>query len=280
MTWMTRMMLAAVMCGLLLGNVAVAQDREATGSDDPDIQEINAELQEIRRELAAVRGELKTVLAELRAMKASQAKPPQRQPRQPDTTVYNIAIGDSPIRGPKDAKVTIVEYVSFACGWCIREVPTLKKVLEANPKDVRWVFKSYPMWPRAHAAHAAAALALEQKGNEGFWQMHDMIMEGGAKKLNTPDLRGYAEKLNMDLEKFDAVMADSAKVEALAAKDVADAKKYRVTGTPAIFINGRRLSGKRTVENYQAQIDAALKPGGLLKPTPAGAKKDLAPAKK
>ena len=183
------------------------------------------------------------------------------------------------VLGPKDAKVTIVEYVSFACGWCIREVPTLKKVLEANPKDVRWVFKHYPMWPKANAAHAAAALALEQKGQEGFWQMHDMIMEGGAKKLNVPDLRGYAEKLGMDLEKFDAVMADSAKVEALAAQDTADAKKYRVTGTPAIFINGRRLSGRRTVENYQAQIDGILKPGGLAKRATAGEAKDPAPAK-
>jgi len=58
-------------------------------------------------------------------------------PRQPDTTIYDVNVGDSPYLGPKDAAVTIVEFSDFQCPFCIREVPTLKKLLEDYPDDPR-----------------------------------------------------------------------------------------------------------------------------------------------
>jgi protein-disulfide isomerase len=115
------------------------------------------------------------------------------------------------------------------------------------------------MWPKAKPAHAATALAMKELGNEGFWKMHDKIIKGGTKKLTKEDLRKYAEELGMDLAAFDAAMADETQVAALADVDTAKARQFGVRGTPSIFINGKRLQGKRTVENYKAQIDAVLK---------------------
>ncbi|MBN1512794.1 MAG: DsbA family protein [Phycisphaerae bacterium] len=256
--WMPRLTLIAVACGVLSSGMALAQDQPMTASD-PEMAKIQEELKAIRAELAAVRAELKQVSLQLRAMQTAQKPVTPPKPAPPDNTVHNIPIDDSPVRGPKDAPVTVVEYISFACGYCIREDPMLKDVLKAYPNDVRWVVKHFPMWDRAKPAHAAAALAMKQLGNDGFWKMYDKIVAGGARKLEKSDLRQYAEDLGMDLAAFDAVMADDAQIAALADVDATAARGFGVGGTPAVFINGKRLQGRRPLEAYKAMIDEALK---------------------
>ncbi|MCP4250257.1 MAG: DsbA family protein [bacterium] len=251
--WMPLMV--AVISGLLLAGAASAQTGQTDAQSDQAA--IRAELAEVKTELKAIRADLKRVLLELAAVKAGQGKA-RPTPRKPDTTVYNIDLGDSPIRGPKDAPVTIVEYASFACGYCTREAPVIKKVMDAYPDQVRFVFKQYPMWPKARPSHAAMVWAQKQKGDEAYWKMHDLIHAGGTKKLGTADLRGYAEQIGLDLAAFDAMMADQKQVDELSLIDTPKARNYKVTGTPAIFINGLKLS-PRTFESYKARIDQILK---------------------
>jgi len=262
-SWMFRTQLLAVVLGLLICGNAVGQTGENTaGATDTGKEaqaDVQAELAAIKAELQAVRNDLKKVLAELRAVKAAQPKAPAKpQQRKVDTTIYNIDIGDSPIRGPKDAPVTIVEYVCFQCPYCARELPVIKQVMDAYPKDVRWVFKHFPLsfHKKAKPAHAAAALAHKQKGTEGFWQMHDLIL-GDYKKIDVADLRKHAETVGLDLAEFDAVMADPAQIDALLSKDLTEAKKYGVQGTPSVFINGLKLS-PRGLDKYKTRIDAIL----------------------
>ena len=259
-SWMFRTQILAVALGLLFGaNAFGQQDVGSTppASDEP--ADVQAELAAIKAELQALRSDLKMVLAELRAVKSAQGQGNKRQQRPPDTTVYKIDIGDSPIRGPENAPVTIVEYVDFQCPFCAKELPVIKQVMQAYPNDVRLVFKNFPLrfHPKAKPAHAAAELAHKQLGNEGFWKMHDLIL-ADAKKIDVPDLRAHAESLGMDLGEFDEVMADEAKIDQLLNKDITEAKKYNVTGTPSVYIDGLKLS-PRGFDNYKARIDALLK---------------------
>ena len=76
-------------------------------------------------------------------------------------------------------------------------------------------------------------------------------------KLGAADLRVYAEQIGLDLAAFDAMMADQKQVDALSLIDTPKAKNYKVTGTPAVFINGLKLSPRR-FENYKARIDQIL----------------------
>ena len=259
---MFRTKLLAVVLGLLICGTAVGQTGanvpEATEAGEQAQPDVQAELAAIRAELQTVRNDLKRVLAELRTIKAAQGSPSAKPQRKVDTTVYNIDIGDSPIRGPKDAPVTIVEYVCFQCPYCARELPVIKQVMDAYPKDVRWVFKHFPLsfHKKAKPAHAAAALAYKQKGTEGFWQMHDLIL-GDYKKIDVADLRKHAETVGLDLAEFDAVMADPAQIDAFLSKDMTEAPKYGVRGTPSVFINGLRLA-RRGFDNYKARIDSIL----------------------
>lgn len=247
--------LAAVL-GLILCAGAMAQD---AGADDQE-NAVLAELKAIRNEIKGLRGEIKQVQTEVRAIKAGQAKAPRakKPPRKKDTTVYDIDITGAAIRGPEDAKVTIVEFVDFQCPYCVREAPVVKQVMDAYPNDVRWVFKHFPLGfhKKAKPAHAAAALALKNKGNDGFWQMHDLIL-ANAKKLDISDLRAHAETVGMDLAEFDAVMADSDKIDALLKADMDGAKKYGVRGTPTVFVNGVKLT-PRGLDNYKARVDEIL----------------------
>ena len=271
-TWMTRMVLIAMICGWLPLGYAVAQEAPAAAAPEPTLKDIQTELTAVRNEVKALRAEMQQVMGAVKAMQAA-PKPAQPQPRQADTTVYDINTADSPILGPKDAPVTIVEFSDVQCPFCTREFPKLQEVLKAYPKEVRLVFKHFPLGfhKQAKPAHAAVAMAFKQKGSEGFWQMHDAIIADTDKEmqsktperkaLNTETLRAHAEKLGLDLAEFDRVMADAAEQDKLLAADMAEAAKCKVQGTPTVLINGLKMAS-RNLPDYKARIDEILKTGG------------------
>ena len=85
-----------------------------------------------------------------------------------------VRVGDAPVRGPKQAAVTIIEFSDFQCPFCANAVPTMRTLMEQYPDSVRWAFKNFPLdfhhdSPLAHQA----ALAAGAQGK--FWEMHDRI---------------------------------------------------------------------------------------------------------
>lgn len=232
-------------------------------SDSEEILMLRAELSNVTKELQLLRADMKKVLASLenaapgRAVAAAPSE--ARQPRPVDTTVYDVNTGSSPVLGKADAPVTIIEWSDFQCPFCAREYPRLKEILAAYPDKVRIVFKHRPLGfhRQAKPAHAAAQLAMEQGGSELFWKMHDKII-ASPKALEIKDLRGYAEALNLDLGRFDAVMADPKKIDQLVKLDLDEAARCKVNATPTVMINGLKLSD-RGIESYKARIDELLK---------------------
>ncbi len=228
---------------------------EVARSDSEEIRMLRTELSTVKKELQLLRFDMKKVLAALGNAAPSKAK----KPRPVDTNIYDVNIGSSPVLGKADAPVTIIEWADFQCPFCAREYPKLKEILAAYPDKVRLVFKHRPLsfHRQAKPAHAAAQLAMEQGGSELFWKMHDMII-ASPKALGSKDLRGYAEALNLDLAKFDVVMADPKKIDELIKTDLAAATKCKVYATPTVMINGLKLSA-RSIESYKTRIDGLLK---------------------
>ncbi len=257
--WRARTAIPAVALVAMFGSVAVAQEQDKPASA-AEVQAMRTELAEVMTEVKALRGDLGQLTNEVRALRTANARP-QRQEPPPDTTIYDIKIGNAPIRGPAEAPVTIVEYVDFQCPFCVREAPTIKQVLEAYPDKVRWVFKHFPlqMHAKAKPVHAAAQLVYQQKGNDAFWKFHDLVIDN-PKALEPSDLRGYAETLGVDLAAFDELLGDQAKMDAALQSDLTDAPQYKVRGTPTVFINGMRLA-QRSFAGYKARIDEILAGG-------------------
>jgi len=129
-------------------------------------------------------------------------------------------------------------------------------VLEAYPKEVNFILKQFPlrqMHPNADPA-ARAALAAHKQGK--FWEMQQELYKN-SRNLSAETIKGLAEKIGLDVKKFEADMnSDEVKKEVDA--DLALGGRVSVRGTPSFFINGK-MARDRSLEGFKAQIDEELK---------------------
>lgn len=167
----------------------------------------------------------------------------------------DIATEGHPAKGPANAPVTIVEFSDFECPYCSRVVPSLEKVHENYGDKVRVVFRQFPLSFHAEAQKAAeASMCAFEQGK--FWEMHD-AMFADQKGLAVDKLKEKAASLGLDSAKFDECL-DSGKYYDQVQADTRDGVVAGVQGTPAMFINGRFLSGAQPYENIAAIIDEEL----------------------
>jgi protein-disulfide isomerase len=168
---------------------------------------------------------------------------------------YDIKVGNSPIRGAKDAKVTIVEWADFQCPFCVRVNPTLEQVAKEYGDKVRFSFKHLPlsMHSKARAAHQASEAAHRQGK---FWEMHDRIF-AKPKDLSPETYLRYANEIGLDIDQYNKDLA-STSVRKVVDDDLALARELGVTGTPSFFINGRFLSGAQPYQSFARVIDEEL----------------------
>lgn len=164
----------------------------------------------------------------------------------------------APLKGAENALVTIVEYSDFECPFCGRVNPTLKQVFETPEYagKVRVIFKHNPLPFHKNAPLAAeASLAAHAQGK--FWEMHDKLFEN-MKALTRPDLEKYATEIGLDMVKFKEALDKNTYKDAVA-KDLADAGKAGVKGTPHFLVNGKAISGAQPFDAFKTIIDAEIK---------------------
>jgi predicted DsbA family dithiol-disulfide isomerase len=160
----------------------------------------------------------------------------------------------SPFLGKADAPVTLVVFSDFQCPFCSKIEPLLDEVLKKNPDKVKIVFKHLPLQMHKQAKPAAlAAIAAQEQGK--FWQMHDALF-AVSKQLSKETIEKAAQDIGLDMDKFKKDLASPATLEKLK-KDMIDAGKASVSGTPTLFINGRQVKG-RGVNVVQKMIDQEL----------------------
>jgi protein-disulfide isomerase len=111
-------------------------------------------------------------------------------------------------------------------------------VLENNAGKVKLVFKNFPLRSHKYAMKAAmAALAADNYGK--FWQFHDQLFNE-YDKLNDQKFKEIARNLGLNVKEFEKEMKNP-KIVTKIQKDVLDGREAGITGTPTIFVNGRRL---------------------------------------
>ena len=215
-----------------------------------------ADVEEIKKGQKEILAKLETLEKAVAQVKAA---PAQARPQIDPNKVYSLNVGDSPTRGPKDAKITIVEFSDYQCPFCSQAEPLVDQVLQAYPKDVQRVYKQFPLTsihPNALPASKAAVAA----GKQGkFWEMHAKLF-GNQRELSPDNYKKWAEELKLDMARFEKDMS-SPEVQSQIDKEMQEARSADVTGTPTIFVNGKRLQ-QRSFEGFKAAIDAALQPKG------------------
>ena len=196
----------------------------------------------------------------------AQPNKPAPDAEEEDKSVWKVLVqDDDPIRGPKDALVTMIIFSDFQCPFCKRVEDTLKQVATAYPQDVRFVWKDNPLpfHPRAKPAATLARFAYKKSGDKAFWDMHDAIFDSNP-KIEDDDLKGLAEKAGL---KWDDVKTaiDNNKFGEKIDGSVELANDVQARGTPHFFINGVRLSGAQPLEAFKKAIDEQLaKAKGLV----------------
>ena len=182
--------------------------------------------------------------------------PPTRQRPPPDSTVFRLPVEDSPARGPADALVTLVEFSDYQCPFCRQAHVTVTQVEKKYAGKVRVVMKQFPlvsMHPQAMAA-AKAAIAAGMQGR--YWEMHDRLF--GSSQFDPDTLERYAKEIGLDVDRWKRDQADP-KLAAIVQRDMDLATNVNVSGTPAFFVNGRRLpGGAAPLDAFSSLIDEEL----------------------
>lgn len=234
-----------VKAGLLVAVCAGLVGCKGGTDDSPDLKELQKGQKAILERLDKLEKVQKQLLA-------------SRSPRRPTVDydkVYDLPIGKSPVRGAKDAKVTLVEFSDFQCPYSHRAQPLIESLLKAYPEDLRHVYKNFPL--RFHKQAMPAAKACLAAGMQGkFWEMEAHVFKN-PKNLEEKDLKKYAGEIGLDVKKFEKDFK-SAEVEKRVQEDIAEGRKASVTGTPTLFLNGKRVRN-RSEEAMKKEIDEILK---------------------
>lgn len=169
-----------------------------------------------------------------------------------------IEVGKSPVKGPANAKITLIEFSDFQCPYCKRGYDTVKQVMEAYPNDVKVAFKHLPLEFHKEAMPAAkASLAAAKQGK--FWEFQSALFENQA-KLSSAFYEETAKSLGLNLEQFKKDAA-SPEIEAQIKEDMELGAKNGIQGTPGFFVNGVAVKGAYPFEHFKMIIDRQLKAG-------------------
>ena len=154
--------------------------------------------------------------------------------------------GNSPSIGSATAKVTLIEFADFECPSCRQLDRILRDLLPQHP-EIRLVYKDFPLTtlhPWAMTASIAGQCAAQQDP-ASFWKIHDTIFD--AQDVITPSnvwekMSDFANQLGLNVETFRACMANPNTTHEIE-KTTAEGHELNVTGTPTIFVNGRKIVG-------------------------------------
>lgn len=187
---------------------------------------------------------------------------------------------EDPSKGPKSAKVTIVEFADFQCPFCgafSGENQEMIKNMKArtpgwepaepgilseyvNSGKARFVWKDYPFLGAESVWAGAAARCAEEQGK--FWEYHDYLFshqkgenEGAFSKEN---LKKFAATLKLNVADFNKCV-DSAKYEVKMQEAMSYGQSVGVSGTPMTFVNGRPASGAVPFSQIKPLIEEELK---------------------
>jgi 2-hydroxychromene-2-carboxylate isomerase len=159
------------------------------------------------------------------------------------------------IRGSERPTVTLVEYGDYQSAACVAAARDLAELRTRFDGDLRVAFRHFPIGD-AHPLALHAAEVAEAAGAQGrFWEMHDLIY-GRDHPLEPALLRKFAERIGLDLERFDSELARDAHLRHIL-EDFQSGVDSGVNGSPTYFINEERLDGDLDLEALERALERA-----------------------
>lgn len=170
------------------------------------------------------------------------------------TFTHAIDISGSPFQGPENAPVAVVVFSDFQCPYCARIGSIIDQVRAQYPKQVKSVYKNFPLSSHKYSTKAAqAAMAAGAQGK--FWEFHDLIFKN-FRQLNDQKIDEFVETLKLDKAQFEKTM-NAPQTIAKINSDKQEGVEADVRGTPTVFVNGRMVR-PANFEGIKAAVEKAL----------------------
>jgi protein-disulfide isomerase len=248
----------ATLFSLVLLGFLTAQTGFSQSNDDlkKDIQSLKEGQQAIQKDLQ----EIKRLIA---------ARPAGGAPTEQAVNAI-VSVDGDPTKGNKNAKVTLVEFSEFQCPFCGRHVrdtyPQIDKEYIQTGK-VKFVFRDLPLESIHKNAFKAAEAAHCAGEQNKYWEMHDRLF-ANQNSLEPAMLTAHAQAVGVDTTKFQTCL-DSGKYAAAIRKDIAEANKYGITGTPTSVIGLTQpgepkikvlkvIRGAQSIAAFKEALDSVL----------------------
>ncbi|MGH8522377.1 MAG: DsbA family protein [Gammaproteobacteria bacterium] len=158
-----------------------------------------------------------------------------------------LEVGDAPLKGKKDAKLTLIEFSDYQCPFCRRHVETTLPQLEKDyiaTGKLRYVFRDFPL-ESIHAQAVKAAEAAHCAGEQGkYWELHDKLF-ANQKTLAPENLVAYAKAIGLEAGRFNECL-ESGKYAGKIKRGIAEGQKLGITGTPTLLLG--RSAGDQVKE--------------------------------
>jgi protein-disulfide isomerase len=166
--------------------------------------------------------------------------------------------------GPADAKVTVTEFASMTCPHCAAfnaEVFPKIKAAYIDTGKIRYIFREFPLDIKAAAGSMLArCIAKDDAGKYFavidmlFKQQNDWVM-----KNTTETLTRIGKQAGLSQQQVEDCLKDQALLDKIAADQKYAAEVLKVDSTPTFFVNGEKIKGETSFEEFQKKIDPLLK---------------------
>jgi protein-disulfide isomerase len=166
--------------------------------------------------------------------------------------------------GPQDAAVTITEYASMTCPHCAafneQVFPKIKSEYIDTGK-VRYIFREFPLDIKA-AAGSMLSRCIANGDAPKYFAVTDMLFRSQADwvtKNTTETLTRIGKQAGLSAQQIEACLKDQALLDKIAADQKYASEVLKVDSTPTFFINGEKIKGEASFEEFAKKINPLLK---------------------
>jgi protein-disulfide isomerase len=241
---------------ILKGDIKITDAEYKKFVKEKNIPESNINDQVKERIYSYMKEQKREELVQGAVAKLTKNQPVEVYFKKPKSNIQ-VDIGDAPVTGGDNAKVTMIEFSDFQCPFCGRAAKTVEEVRKKYGNKIKIVFKQFPLPMHKDAMPAAeASMCVYEQGHDKFWKFHNIAF-AAQDKLDADNLVKDAKASGADEKKFKECVA-AHKYADYIKKDMAYGEKLGVRSTPTFFINGQLLSGALPIEQFSEVIDDEL----------------------
>ena len=162
----------------------------------------------------------------------------------------------APAKGPLNAPILIIEYGDFECPYCKQALSAISQIAAQYPEAVRLEFRQFPLYSKHPNATLAGVASLCAHAQGKFWEYHDQLF-AYQDNLTQAGLLRYAQTVGLNTDSFQACLV-SKQTLPMVSEEFAAGIADGVKGTPTFFVNGEKIEGPVTYEQWRIIIERLL----------------------